>query len=502
MYPEIADVEKYGATVPDKRPFISVEYSHAMGNSNGCLKEFWDVTKRHRNLQGGFIWDWVEQGLREFTPDGQSFFAYGGDYGDQPNDQNFNCNGLVMPDREPKPAMAECAKLFQPVRFSRSKDHSVAIFNERFFADLDDLAFDWECLADGLPCASGALDVPPTAARSKSVVALPELPHAGGSELTILIRARSRSATAWAAAGHILAWEQFRISKPAFPRPSTAAAAHSPRAWFEQNAACITALPELHVIRGFTDNDGVKANRNHWERPEKLLAKARIAGLLDLAVSDLTTRERGTTWTRRRVYSAPQCADAFTLTERFSCRSDNWLKVTTTIEVNERLSDLPRIGVALQLATTYNRMEWYGLGPVETYPDRKAGAWLGRFSCTVADACFPYIAPQESGYREDLRWLALRDADGNGLLVTADKPFSGSALPFSSTELLAASHPHKLPQPSATHLNIDAAMRGLGTASCGPDTLPRYQIPAGSYRLTYLLRPLLAGDDIQQLMRA
>ncbi len=503
MYPELRDIVAFGENPTDKRPMIPCEYSHAMGNSNGCLKEFWDAVYRYPVIQGGFIWDWVEQGLRARAPDGREYWAYGGDFGDEPNDVNFNCNGLVMPDREPKPAMEECRKLFQPLHFSAAEGGGVRVRNRDFFRRADWLELFWTAEVGGAVVAQGGplpLRVAPGAEETFAL----DLPTTGDlppGEAFLRLSARTRETGRWHPAGFEVAWEQFPLDNPS---PATArllaadgGGGEAAEEWLRAHGSLFTDMPRLHVLRGFTDNDGVKGKPEHWEHAGKLLGKCRAAGLMDLRVTAVDERAagEGRAIVRETCYATPAHPHAFLHRERLSCHGDGWLRVENTFVVDPAIDDLPRLGVRAALPMAFDKVEWFGRGPVETYADRKAGGWIGRFRCTVGEAFFPYIVPQETGNREDLRWIAVRDNDGTGLLVTAEGAFSGSVLPYTSEELIAAAHPHELPPRTRTHLNIDLCQRGLGTASCGPDTLPEYKIPPGTREFIYWLRILRPGED-------
>ena len=509
MYPEIRDVVAFGENPSDKRPMIPCEYSHAMGNSNGCLKEFWDGVYRYRVLQGGFIWDWVEQGLRARAPDGSGFWAYGGDFGDEPNDANFNCNGLVMPDRVPKPAMEECRKLFQPLHFAALGDGGVCVVNRDFFRSADWLELVWTVEVDGAAVARGGPLPLRAAPGAQETVAL-DLPPLGDlprGEAFVRLSARARETGLWHSEGFEVAWEQFPLgaapSLTARPAAESAGGA-APEEWLRAHKSLFAEAPRLHVIRGFTDNDGVKAKPDHWKHTHKLLGKCHAAGLMDLRVAgvDEQSADDGRAIVRETRYATPAHLGAFLHRERFTCHGDGWLLVENTFVVDSVLTDLPRLGVRAALPAAFDTVEWFGRGPVETYPDRKAGGWISRFRCTVHEGFFPYIVPQETGNREDLRWIAVRDAEGHGLLVTSEQLFSASVLPWSSEEIIAAAHPHELLEHNRTHLNIDLRQRGLGTASCGPDTLSEYKIPPGTHEFSYCLRSLRPGEDPAALRRA
>ena len=509
MYETVATWEAFGKKPTDARPFISCEYSHAMGNSNGCLKEYWDAVYKYPVLQGGFIWDWVEQGLRNTTPDGREFWAYGGDYGDEPNDVNFNCNGLVQPDRTPKPAMAECKKLFQPLHFETfdPKTNLLRLTNRHDFISADAYVLSWQLDVNGTPRDQG--DLGPIQAEAGETIErplpLPEIQPAPGEEWTLRLSAVN-------ADGHEVAWEQFCLQKRAPRKPRARKLPEhretdgvleirddelacafdlrqaQPLSLSRNGAPVVLQGPTLQVLRGFIDNEGVKGRPEHWTDTRRKMAQWTAAGLheLRLTTADAQYDAQGITLTR--VYSAAALAEAFQHRQQWTFHADGWIRMDHHILAHKNLPDLPRIGVTLQLDPRFQQLTWYGLGPVESYPDRKAGAWLGRFHGHAADQLFPYIVPQESGNHEALRWLAAHNAKGKGLLVRADTPFSGSMLPYTPAELNAARHPYDLPPSDRVHLNLDIRHRGLGSASCGPDTLEKYQIRPGAFTFTWWMR--------------
>ncbi|MCD8483320.1 MAG: DUF4981 domain-containing protein [Verrucomicrobia bacterium] len=500
MYPYQNDLEAFAHNPTDSRPMIPCEYSHAMGNSNGALREFWDLVYSYPHMQGGFIWDWVEQGLRKKAPDGTDFWAYGGDFGDQPNDVNFNCNGLVMPDREAKPALMECKYLFAPVAFHCDPERQVQMQNRQYFVSTGWLSLHWELRLNGVVTQTGNLPKVDLAPQQSCKLSLPteifNLQQDAHDEVHLRIIATCTHAQTWADAGHVVAWQQFTWLSPEIkasePEQSLKLTERNElsRVWKDQTLHELCPLPEVHVLRGFTDNDGVKGKKEHWERGEKLLAKYNLAGLLNTVPG-----------TRSGYLSTPSKVDAVRHDQCFSVEQANWVRIDNHWHFDPTLPDLARVGVKFQLNSSLSRVSWFGLGPVETYCDRKSSAWSGVFECSVQENFFRYIVPQETGNREDLRWICVRDELGNGLMVTALQRFSGSALPYSSEDLIAAYHPYELPPVRFTHLNIDLRQRGLGTGSCGPDALPHYRIQPGSYAFTYWVRRLYPEDQPETLYR-
>lgn len=507
MYAPLSEWIAFGKKPLDGRPFIPCEYSHAMGNSNGCLKEHWDAVWQYPVLQGGFIWDWVEQGLRKTGPDGKDFWAYGGDFGDVPNDVNFNCNGLVQPDRVPKPAMAECRKLFQPLHFAAfsAKTGELRLRNRDFFRSSDWLELFWTVTVNGRPAAEGRLGRVDIYPQTETVLTLtlPALTLQAGEEALIRFRAMGE--------GREVAWEQFPLQRkaPRSPKalaqlPLTREGGTARLQWgdavleFDLAAAAVRGLtlggrplwqqgPELQVLRGYIDNEGVKARPEHWTAPRRKMGQWQLAGLHLLSVARAEAEVRDGALHLLRVYDTPAVTRAFVHEQIWQLLADGALRMTHEIQVNAQLPDLPRLGVTLVLNPDLNELSWYGRGPGESYPDRKAGNWIGAFSGSVHEQVFPYIVPQESGNHEDVRFLEVR-GPGAGLHIRGSAPFAASLLPFTPAEFNAALHPCDLPPPDRVHLNLDIAQRGLGSASCGPDTLPPYEIHPGTYRFTWTLQ--------------
>ncbi|MCC5844538.1 MAG: beta-galactosidase [Verrucomicrobia bacterium] len=510
MYEPVSAWIAFGKKPGDGRPLIACEYSHAMGNSNGCLKEYWDAVYTYPVLQGGFIWDWVEQGLRKTTPDGREFWAYGGDFGDVPNDVNFNCNGLIQPDRVPKPAMAECKKLFQPLHLERfePKTGTLTLFNRDYFRDASWLTLHWTVTVSGKALAKacvGKIALAPQSRQSLVIKDLPELKLAAGDEAFIRFHAESE--------GREVAWEQFPLGRRANAKPrvlrkgpeicaegSETVLEHGEmRLAFDLDGGRLSTLnagdaplmlcgPTLQVLRGYIDNEGVKGRSEHWTDPRRKIGQWTGAGLDQLKVVRSEGEVDGGQIRLSRVYATPAFPEAFAHEQRWSFHADGWVRMEHEIRANAGLPDLPRVGITLELSPELRHLRWFGLGPVESYPDRKAGTWVGEFTGRVEDQLFPYVVPQESGNHEEVRRLWVSPQSGAGLEVTADSPFSASLLPYSPAELNAALHPPELPETRRVHLNLDIRQRGLGTASCGPDTLEPYIIKPCVFRKIWWLR--------------
>ena len=457
MYASIDRIVAWARARKDRRrPLILCEYSHAMGNSNGSLADYFDAFRRHHGLQGGFVWDWIDQGLVQTLADGRETWAYGGDFGDLPNDRNFNINGLVFPDRTPHPALYELKHCAQAVRvevrsWARGR---IRVHNEHDFVDLGGLRGRYAWSVDGREVARGRLPRLRTPAGASDDLTLPgRTPRAApGEELRLTVRFETAHASAWAPAGHEVAWTQ--LEAPRKPASQRAARARPTRpsgrraelvedgeqlrvsaadvvATFDASAGRWTGLaadgrallaegPRLQLWRAPVDNDGIKA----FPVPSRHLARWRQQGLEDPAPActrfDARVRRSGVA-----VVDAQHTAlGGLVHTQRIEIASDGRIAWTQRFEVPEALDDLPRLGVRLRLAPAFQHLRWYGRGPHESYWDRHRGAAFGLWSSTVAEEYVPYVVPQEHGLHHDTRWLSLLDEAGHGLVVRGGAPFA------------------------------------------------------------------------------
>lgn len=500
-----------------RRPLILCEYSHAMGNSNGSLCDYWDAFEKYDGLQGGFIWEWVDHGIKQRDAKGREYWAYGGDFGDEPNDLNFVCDGLVSPDRTPHPAMKECKKLQQPVGFRLEKDGHLVITNKQEFTTLNWLRGAWELAIDGVAAGRGKLPALKTAPGKSQTVRLPLKKPAlqPGQECFLIVRFFAVKATPWCEAGHEVAWEQFAMGRaPAKPnRPSggvldlveNAGSIVVRGEGFELAASkelgALTSLlwrgnelllcgPVLNAWRGVTDNDGIKGWTGQESKP---LGRWLAAGLHELKLEPVSCTARRTK--EGSVVLAIKTrgiakGGAITHQHVYTVFSNGEILVENTFQCAKTLPDLPRLGVTLALQSGFESLRWFGRGPHESYTDRKRAAAVGLYEGTVTGQYFPYILPQEHGNKTDVCWMSLENPGKCGVKFSAvDRLLECSASHFTADDLFQAKHTTDLVPRAETIVNLDYAQRGLGTASCGPDTLPQYRIPPATYRFNYRIQP-------------
>jgi beta-galactosidase len=528
MYASPAEIREY-ASKPQDRPLILCEYAHAMGNSVGNLQDYWDIIESHSQLQGGCIWDWVDQGFRKKTADGREFWAFGGDFGESVTDGNFCCNGLVLPDRTVTPKLLEVKKVYQNIAF-RPLDlvrGEVEVVNKAFFAGLEQVTLDWALLEDGVQIREGTLKTPAVEPRKSGVVKIPLSLStlAAGAEYHLVVRARLRDSTLWAGRGHEIAAEQFElpqrreatVQEPGSLPPLRLAESESSftisgrefsvefdrsrgfiRRWVARGSDVLEGYPQPHFWRAPTDNDfgnGMPGRCAVWRRAgdNTLLRRSSAvqtsAGTVhvqfDHALSDV----------------------GGTLRSSYVVLGSGDLLVECSFVPGEvDLPELPRFGMKMRVGKPFDRVEWFGRGPHENYIDRKTSAFVGRYDGTVGGQFFPYVSPQESGTRTDVRWVALRDATGRGVLVAGRPTISFSALWYTAEDLTQKSrgsmHPVDLRERPFVELNVDYRQMGVGgDDSWGALPHPQYLLPPRPYSYAFRLRPLSPGEDPAELSR-
>ncbi|MET7401209.1 glycoside hydrolase family 2 TIM barrel-domain containing protein [Dactylosporangium sp. NPDC005572] len=477
-------------------PFIHVEYAHAMGNGPGGLAEYQALYERYPRCQGGFVWEWIDHGLRTRTADGRPFYAYGGDFGEELHDGNFVADGLLFPDRTPSPGLLDLKKAVEPVRIALVD--GLTITNRYADRGLDHLRFLWTLEDDGAEVAAGALAAVAAAPGGTVDVELPDLPKTAG-EAFLTVRAVLAEDTPWAPAGHEVAWAQFPVGAPVVsPRPSPAAAPvvedgsiRIGPATFDARDGRLVRLgalavdgPALQVWRPLTDND-------RGAHGEALEPRWRAAGLhrLTARVDEVCAGPAGLV-VRTRVAAAASVAGLH-VRYTWSGIGDDSVRLVVDVTPDGPWDvPLPMLGLVLALPGSLTEVEWFGRGPGEAYPDTGLATRVGRFTASVARMQTPYVYPQENGRRAEVRWASVTERSGAGLRVAGSAPFGLTVRPWPAAALDAATHPTDLAPDGRTWLTLDAGHNGIGSASCGPGPLPRYLLPAAPARLELTLTAL------------
>ena len=492
MYPTIDAILDWSTRGTDRRPLIMCEFSHAMGNSNGSLADYWRAITAHHGLQGGFIWEWTDHGIAATTVDGRPYWAYGGHFGDEPNDGAFIADGLVWPDRVAHPGLLEAKAVFAPIRIEPIDPASgrIRIVNDFEVLDLSNVRFTWST-STGI---EGELRQLRTPAGDSVEVRLPVELRSGPDASWITVRAQLRSATPWAPAGHEVAVGQ--VVLPARTRSTTA-----PR----KVASVGSPAEDLHV--DVTDAGELAAIT--WRGREMLAAPVRPTiwrSRIDndgvepgtLGIAGIHTR--WLTWNLRSPLRAAGPAirarrgagerittvssiDGVRFQQRFEI-SGRQVRVVCVADVPERRGDLPRLGHRFAVPPGAEWISWRGRGPHESYVDRFASAPLGDWTSTIGAQYVPYMRPQDHGHHADTSTFSVNSGDRPLFSVRADpgQHFSFAVRRHSDEDLEAATIPPELPRRTEAFVHIDHRLRGVGTGSCGPDTLARYRIGPGTYR--------------------
>jgi beta-galactosidase len=496
MYPTHAEVDAigHGQEPPlddpalDARrramPLILCEYAHAMGNGPGGLWEYQELFERHPRCQGGFVWEWIDHGLRAHTADGRQHFAYGGDFGEPLHDGNFVADGLLFPDRTPSPGLDELKKVVEPVRITADPAGGIRIANLHDFRDLSHLAFSWTLEAEGVEVAAGSLEVPSVAPGEQATVPLPPLPPTE-VESWLTVQALLATDHPWAPAGHEIAWGQLPITpapgNPGAPEPHRVIAVHSPltvgAGVFDPATGRLLRIggievegPRLDLWRAPTDNDhglhGEEALEPLWRRVGLHRLQHRV---------DRVALEGDALVARSRV--APAATDlGMATTYRWSAVPGGLRLEVRVVPEGDWPCPLPRLGLRMGAPAGLRRVEWFGRGPGEAYADTGRAARVGRFTATVEALQTPYLRPQENGNRRDVRWATIGDGHGTALRLEGEPTFDLTVRPWTSEHLDQARHPTDLRPDDRVWVNLDHAQQGIGSASCGPGVLPAYRL--------------------------
>ena len=472
MYPMINAIKEYAKSPKADRPLIMCEYSHAMGNSNGTLAEYWEVIESTRGLQGGFVWEMWDHGPVQTMPDGSKRNAYGGDYGETKHDGNFCCDGMVFPDRTAKPAMHEFKAIAAPVVITgvKAATGQFKIFNKNFFKDLSQYQLQWAITCDGVIQDGGIVKLPKVAPRKSvnfkvSSKGLAKKTMRGERFITFTLVCIASSP--WALPMSEVGWSQI-------PLPSSALLAAKKEKEIgdvvDEHGQIILpygiVAPSVSLWRAPTDNDRIGHIATKWER----------YGIREISRTDCVVRQTPTfikvanTWQTSTGVSFKHTQLITPVVGGFS--------VKESVTIPKAFDDVARVGTLFELDGSLSDLVYFGTGSHESYPDRKIGR-IARYVSTVAAQYIPYVRPQENGGHAAVRWFEVTNSAGNGLRFAMGKPSQVSVTPNRDAELADATHDVEVKACGNTVVHIDAAHRGVGTASCGPDTLDKYIIKTG-----------------------
>lgn len=532
MYDRIPQLINYAENDP-KRPLILCEYSHAMGNSLGNFKDYWDVIRKYKVLQGGFIWDWVDQGLVAETEDGKKYWGYGGDFGAAhlQNDANFCLNGIVNPDRSPHPGLEELKKVYQNIQFTNANFNTgqVKITNEYFFTNLNNFKIDWELFQEGKKMESGSIGVIDIAPGESKILKfnLPKF-NFSNKEYALNFSASTINELPLLPKGFPIAKEQFTMGNfvPSFientnnklhisnEQNEIVFKSEAFMASFDKTSGKLSKLDygngniilqgiSPNFWRATTDNDygfNMPKHLGVWkegtQKQELISIQLKNKGIIvDLSSIDQISNFKDNSINLEVVYQLPHAMAKVKM--NYIIDALGQITVTNTLtDVKKDLPMIPRFGTNFIINNEFDQVNWYGRGPLENYQDRKTSQFVGNYKALVADLYVPYIRPQENGYKTDVRWVTFTNSKGKGIKVLGSKLLSFSAhhqynSDFDSGKTKQQRHTTDIVKRDLVNINIDKAQMGVGgDTSWWTKPLEYYQIKAKNQSYSYSILPL------------
>lgn len=526
MYYSYESCENYSKGNIDK-PLIQCEYAHAMGNSQGGFKEYWDLVRKYPKYQGGFIWDFVDQSARWYTKDGKEFYGYGGDFNRyDASDNNFQNNGLISPDRVPNPHAHEVGYIYQniwvkPVDLQKGE---ISIYNENFFRDLSDFYAEWQLLANGEVLQSGIINDlkvgPQQTVNQKLNYTLDNICPC--KEVLLNVAFKLKNTETLLPAGFAVAQQQLSVREYKAPEnlltEKKIAHDYTPAPVVEDNDSYYLIVKgenfhidferrsgylSLYDVNGLsildegaqltpnfwrapTDNDmgaGLQKKYLAWKNPEIKLTSLEYATENGLVV--VTAK-----------YDMPTVSAKLTLTYRINKEGAIEVTQSMTTDKNAKVSNMFRFGMRAALNKNLSNIQYYGRGPIENYSDRNNSTNIGKYAQTVDEQFYSYIRPQETGTKTDIRWWNQTNKGGNGIQLVGKTPFSASALHYTMESLddgleKDQRHSELVPQTDCVNFCIDKVQMGLGCVnSWGALPLDKYMVPYQDYEFTFVIKPI------------
>ena len=538
QYPSVAWVKGAATGKYDiKYPFHISEYAHSMGNAVGNLADYWEAIESSNYICGGAIWDWVDQALTNYTPDGKPYAAYGGDFGDFPNDGQFVMNGIIFANRSPKPQYYEVQKVYQNIKVKKLSFDTFQITNKSYFEPMEGYEGVWKLYRNGELVEERSFDVSPLKPQMKGIVTIAPKRMDSKSEYIVVIEFRQAADRPWAKQGFVQAREQFIIQE-AGQKPAIATVAKgnalelSPdqkmivgkdfSVMFDFDKGTIETLRygnntiiensglALNAFRAFTNNDRwayqqwfAKGLHNLQHKALAKSVKANADGSYSYSFTvqsqapNAAKIEGGTASGRNKIVELTDRTFTdedfrFVTNQVFTVYPDGSIEVQASIASNDDFVNLPQLGYLVTMPKTYFRFTYYGRGKQDNYPDRKSGAFLGIYESDVLKEAGNFPKPQDVGHHQDSRWAALTNMRGAGAIFVGTQPMDVAALPYTAQEMTLAGHPFELPNPSASYLQLNIATTGVGGNSCGPTPLQRDRVMATQHRFGFIIRPAQA----------
>lgn len=500
----------------DKRPVILCEYAHAMGNSTGNMKTYWDMIHKNDRALGGYIWDWIDQGILQKDENGKEFYAYGGDFGDEPNSGTFCLNGIIASDRTPKPATYECKKVNQPIVISviDAKEGAFEILNRHHAIDLSKYSVSWELTENGTVIKNGTLGTLKTAPFKSEKISIdfkkPKLK--AGSEYFITIKGNLNTDELWANKGHLVFEEQFQLNydvpqpKPLSSKTALTVIENDQEitvsnknvsikisktsgyiTTYKSKTENLLSTPlKLNFWRAETENDEAYRNAKklqdeiQWMHAEDNFKPSSVA---------ITSKEKGkVSIAVKGIVETPKTD----ITLNYTILGTGTVKVAYAANINQNAPNVPRIGMQFDISEDYKNLTYFGRGPEPNYQDRNYGAHVGKYSGNAKTINYMYAYPEEYGNRTDTRWFTLKNKYNKGILIKGENNLSFSVQAYSTKNLQEAKHINELIERNVLTVNVDLKQMGVGgddTWSPNAEPYEEFLIGPGKYEYAFYLVP-------------
>ncbi|MGL4987184.1 MAG: glycoside hydrolase family 2 TIM barrel-domain containing protein, partial [Treponemataceae bacterium] len=499
MYPSIDLIVEYAKNCDDYRPIIMCEYSHAMGNSNGSLADYWHAIEKTHGLQGGFIWDWIDQGIARGTQEENTKdWLYGGDFADEPTDYDFCLNGLLFPDQTPKPAMEECKKLFAPVRLHtvHAQQGIFEVENRYDFITLETLSLEWQIISNGTTIYTGVIMLSPIQPSKKQCITIEEIAQAiqnnTTQELYFIAHFVYNKSSEWAKKGDICSTDSVLIS----PRIGLQTYPSSAEKTMNNNdlQSIVDSFNPV-LFRPLLENEAIKKQLHliHTDPKPWCFVNKPTIEWLDNDIQHITLVQKdASTWDIMSGKKALKNQVIGFYTKKIISKKNGTFDIEIGFELNNTLSEYPRVGISFPISNDFKTINWYGAGPHENYSDRNYSAYIALHNKNISDMFVPYIVPQESGNRTRTTFVEFVAKDKT-LQIQSEQEFTFAVRPYDIDDLFLCHHNAQLTN-LAQKLNghwiftLDIAHRGVGTGSCGDDTLEAYRLRTGIYKLRFTLQ--------------
>jgi beta-galactosidase len=519
MYPTPEAMLNYAKNNPAPlRPFIMCEYAHAMGNSLGNFTDYWDIIRNHKKVfQGGFIWDFVDQCFQRINAKGDTVYTYGGDYEPKEaiTDWNYAAKGLFYANRTPYPHAQEMKKVYQDIHTKLKAEHKIEVYNEKFFTDLSNIRLDWELLENGVQVQSGQVNELNVGPQEKRILDL-NYQNKFSGEVFLNLTYRLKSAEPLVPAGYIIATEQISLGGN-YKNDLLLKSAGTIHIKEKENQIILSAanseiifgklqgwmlnykvngLEMLDPKYGFKPNFWRAPNDNDFGAGLQLKLKNWKSAVSNARLIDLNTALKNDIAYLYVQYELPDVFAKLNLTYALNADGQLLVQQSMTVDTAQKIDVLPRFGMQWIMPKGFEKIEYYGRGPHENYQDRSYSAQVGLYQQTVDEQYFPYVTPQETGNKTDVRWFQIKNAAGKGLAITSADNLSMSALHYFDRDLDDGEKRHQRhaadlsPRPE-TQLNIDFKQMGIGGIdSWRSRPLDKYQLPYGNYNFSFMVKPI------------